>query len=131
VNGRRAKKASSLAELLDVKADGSQCVWFPVGSTVALAPVPATDPATCVLYYNQCEPALEADSQSPLCPVQYHNYVVARAAYHGETRRTRWEAAAQWNGEYEAGLKRMRDAKRATTGPRTMRAAGSSLWAVW
>lgn len=131
IDGRRARKASSLAELLDSTVDGSRCVWFPVGTNVQLAPVPATAPTTSVLYYTQAEPPLDADSQSPLTPAQYHNYVIARAAYRAEVRRTRWEAAAQHNGEYEAGLKRMKDAARSTTGPRTIRPAGSVLWAVW
>jgi hypothetical protein len=131
INGRRARKASSLPEFLDCLSDGRRHVWFYQGTNVKLAPVPSTAPTSAVLYYLQPEPALANDAASPLAPTQYHNVILARAAYHAEIRRTRWEAAAQHLGEYEAGLARMKGSERMTTGPRQIRAVGDTNWASW
>ena len=131
VNGRRARKASSLAELLDVGVDGSRCLWFYQGTNVVLAPAPSVQPTDGVLYYLQPEPELVADAQSPLVPAQFHNIVVARACYHAAVMKREWESAAQYNGEYEQGLKHMAGSARFTTGPRQIRTASSTLWAVW
>lgn len=131
IAGVRARKASSLPEFLDRLADGALCVWFPVGTDVQIAPVPTTDPSTAVLYFQLTEPALEADAQSPLMPAKHHNVALARAAYHAYIRRQKYDAADRANGDYEAGLQRMRDAQRATTGQRRIRPAGSTTWATW
>lgn len=131
VNGRRAKKASSLAEFLDCLAAGAQRVWFYEGTNIKLAPVPSTAPSAAVLYYLQPEPALDQDGLSPQAPSQFHNVIVARASYHANVRKKQWESAAQDNGEYERGLKNMGDNTRMTTGPRAVRAVGSTSWAVW
>jgi len=130
INDRRAKKASSLGEFLDSLTGAGRHVWFYEGTDIKLAPVPSTAPTSATLYYLQAEPELTEDGVSPLAPSQYHNVVVARAAYHAEVRRSKWESAAQHNGEYEAGLRRMGSA-RLTTGPRAVRAVGSTSWAVW
>ena len=131
IDGRRAKKAGSLPEFLDALGEGNRCVWFVEGTNVKLAPVPTIAPTTATLYYSRAEPALAADAQSPLVPPVHHNVVLARAAYHANVRRTRWETAAQDNGEYEAGLKRMGDAARSIGGQRSVRHVGVSRWAVW
>lgn len=131
VNGRRAKRATSLAEFLDVLADGNKCVWFDVGSNIQLAPVPATAPSTSSIYYTRNEPTLASDAATPLLPEQYHNVVVARAAYHANTRRSMYERSAQDLGEYRESIKKMADASPMRTGPRAVRSVGSTLWAVW
>lgn len=131
VGGVRAKKASSLPEFLDRLADGALCVWFPVGTNVKLAPVPATAPTTAALYFQLSEPALAADGDSPLLPALHHNVLLARAAYHANMRRQKFDGADRAADEYETGLRRMLDAQRATTGPRRIRPAGSTMWAAW
>lgn len=131
IGGVRARKASSLPEFLDCLADLSRCVWFAIGTNVQIAPVPTTSPSSAVLYFQTAEPALVADGQSPLLPPGHHNVLLARATYHANMRRTKYDGADRANGEYEAGLRRMLDAQRATSGQRRIRAAGSTTWATW
>ena len=129
--GRRARHASSLAEFLDILADGSRCVWYEIGATINLAPIPATAPSAATLYYLQNEPALSADSSSPLAPAEYHTVVVARASYLANVRRNRMEDSQRDLGEYVEGVKKMRDAYPMRSGPRSVRPAGATYWAVW
>lgn len=131
IAGRRARHATSLAEYLDVLADGSRCVWFEIGTTINLAPVPATSPSSATLYYIQNEPSLTADSSIPLVKAQHHNVVVARAAYLINVRRGRMEEAQRDLGEYVEGVKKMRDSYPMRSGPRSVRPAGATYWAVW
>jgi hypothetical protein len=131
IDSRRAKRANSLGEFLDALADGNRCVWFDVGTNVQLAPVPAAAPTAARLYYTRNEPTLANDAATPLLPEQYHNVIVARAAYHGNMRRSLFERAAQDLGEYREAIKKMADASPMRTGPRAVRSVGSTLWAVW
>jgi hypothetical protein len=106
-------------------------VWFEIGQTVVLAPVPSTAPTSATLYYVRSEQVFSADGQSPLLPEQFSNTLIARASYHANTRRKNYESAAQDQGEYQEGLKRMRAAYPTRSGPRTIRQAGVSYWAQW
>ena len=130
INGERAKRAGSLQEYIDTLTISNQCVWFEKGQTVVLAPVPTTVP-TAVLWYNRTEPTLTSEAQSPLLPTQYHNTLIARAAYHADTRRAQYERAAQHMGEYNDGVKGMKVLYPSRTGPRTVRLAGTVQWARW
>ena len=131
INGRRARKATGLGEFLDIAADGSRCVWFDIGQTINLGPVPATAPTSNTLYYLRNEPTLTADSSSPLAPDEYHTVIVARAAYLANVRRNRAEDSQRDLAEYMDGVKKMRDAYPMRTGPRSVRPAGATYWAVW
>lgn len=131
IDGERAKRAGSLQEYLDAITLRNQCLWFEQGGSIVLAPVPATAPTTATLFYNRVEPALVAEAQVPLLPEQHHNTLIARAAYHADTRRAQYERAAQHMGEYNDGVKRMKASYPSRTGPRTVRLAGTVQWARW
>lgn len=131
VDGDRAQRAGSLSEFLDAQTLGDPCLWFEQENEVVLAPTPVTQPTTATLYYTRTEPDLVSEAQSPLLPVQHHNVLLAGAAYHAEMRRSQMERAAQYLGEYQAGIKKMKGSYPSRTGPRTVRLAGTVQWARW
>ena len=132
INGRRARRASSLAEFLDVSADGSKNVWFESGQTVTLAPVPAvTVITTATLHYLQVETTLLTDLNTPLLPDQHIPTLIARAAYHANIRRANYEAATQDQGEYMEHVKKMKTSYPTRSGPRQIRPSGVTPWAGW
>lgn len=117
---RRARRVG-LAEFLDNR-DGF--VWTEqVGANqVALSPVPLTVP-TATLYFVVAEPALSVDADAPLAPAVYHTILVARASYHGNVRRRNDPDAAVDSNEWTEGIKMMKKASSAHTGPRQIRSA--------
>ena len=131
VNSRRAKRASSLAQFLDVTADVSGCLWMEVGANLQLTPVPTQVLVAPVLWYYRSEPALTIENQSPLLPSAYHNTLIAGAAYHGNMRRKEFDAAAQDKGEYREGVNKLLKSVPPRSGPRTIRPSGASYWATW
>ena len=78
INGWRARP-SELAEYLDQATYQTMFMWTLIGSNIQLTPAPATSP-TNTLYFIQGEPALTADTQSPLIPEAHQPAVLARAA---------------------------------------------------
>ena len=119
----------ALGEFLDaVHVDAY--VWTIRGTSVALSVIPATAP-TAVLWYISGETSFTADADSPLAPDVHHNVLLARASYHANTRRSRFEDAIRDDNEYQLGVRKMRDAQWVKTGPRSVRAAGSTRWATW
>lgn len=129
IGGRRAKHVP-LTEFLDAQAIGYLCVWTLNGTNLALNPVPSSVP-TATLYFLLGEPTLAGDSSSPLLPDSHHQVLIARASYLANTRRSRKDDAQRDLAEYEDGVRRMWDASNVKSGPRTVRAAGTTLWARW
>ena len=119
-----------LGEFMDAQASRVECVWTIIGTTVRLTPTPSTAP-TATLYFVRGEPTLANDSAEPLCPDAHHQIVLARASYHANTRRNRFEDAARDDNEYQLGVRKMKDAQWVKSGPRRVKAAGSSNWATW
>jgi hypothetical protein len=131
VNGRRAKRASSVGQFLDIATDLSGCVWMEVGANVQLTPVPSATLTTPTLYYYRAEPALTVENQSPLLPSIHHNTLICGAAYHANMRRGEMEKATQDLGEFNVGIKRLIASVPTRSGPKVIRSAGTSMWAVW
>lgn len=129
ISGTRAKNVD-LAEFLDIQAAGDQWVWAVIGSNIQLSPAPTTSP-TNVLYFIRGEPALTADTQSPLLPEAHQPAVLSRASYHACVRKRMADAAQFHHGEYLEDLNRMRDATKTRTGPRQVREAGGRWKATW
>ena len=129
INGRRAR-FMPLAEFLDAQSASVSCVWTVLGTTIRLTPTPSTAP-TAVLYFVRGEPTLSGDSSEPLCPDAHHQVVLARASYHANTRRNRFEDAARDDNEYQLSVRKMRDAQWVKSGPRQVKASGSFNWATW
>ena len=129
VSGRRARFVP-LTDFIDAQGDSVSSVWTVVGATVQITPTPATAP-TATLYYVRAEPALTSDTSSPLLPDTYHQILLARAAYHANTKRNRFEDAMRDDNEYQLSVRKMKDAAWPRSGPRTIRAAGTTNWASW
>lgn len=129
INGKRARYASR-AEFRDAQANGNVCAWTVIGSSVMMTPVPTTAP-TASLDYIQAEPALANDQAEPLLPDAHHQVLIARASYLANTRRNRKEDAMRDADEYGDGVRRMWDAIYVKSAPRTVRAAGTTVWARW
>lgn len=129
MNSKRAKYVP-LAEFLDLEAMGTECVWTDAGATIRITPTPSSTP-TATLWYIRQEPALESDSSEPLLPDAHHQALVARAAYHANTRRGRMEEALRDDNEYQLSVRKMKDASWGRSGPRAVRAAGNTYWARW
>lgn len=130
INSRRAKYAP-LSEFLDAQGQRVTYVWTTIGTSIVLSPTPASTPTDPALYYIQSEPELSADTASPLLPDTYHQVLLARAAYHANTRRNRFEEAMRDDNEYQLSIRKMKDSAWARSGPRTIRAAGTANWATW
>lgn len=129
VNNRRALRCG-LAEWIDAQTLGSY-VWTEIGGQLALTPIPTVAP-TATLYYCRQEPVLTADTASPLLPEANVASLIARASYHANMRRRVSEDAAADDNEYQAGVKQMRTAMWAKTGPRQVRTGGRlDTQAVW
>jgi hypothetical protein len=130
IGGDRARFVQ-LAEFLDTQADGSDFVWTQQGANVAITPTPTTA-TTGTLWYIRAEPDLSSDGTSPLLPSAHHQVLLARASYHANVRRRAERDVAADLAEFEAGIKRMRDALVMRTGPRQVKPAGSTRrWATW
>ena len=129
VSGRRARFVP-LTDFLDAQGDSVSSVWTIVGANVQITPTPATAP-TATLYYVRAEPTLTSDTSSPLLPDTYHQILLARAAYHANTKRNRFEEAMRDDNEYQLSVRKMKDAAWPRSGPRTIRAAGTTNWASW
>lgn len=129
LNSRRGEYVDN-AEFWDCQALLSRFAWTVLGPNIVLTPVPTVAPTT-LLWFIQGEPALTADTQSPLIPEAHQQVVIARATYHAEVRRGRAEAAAFHEAEYERGLSRMADANKRRTGPRQIREARQRWYATW
>jgi hypothetical protein len=126
---RRATRAG-LGEFLDAASSG-RYVWTEQGANIALSPIPATVPSA-TLWYTRTEPALTADTSTPLIPELYHQTVVTSASYHANQRRRFSDDAAVDDNERQASFKKMRQAMWGRTGPRQVRSSGrldaSATW---
>lgn len=130
LNNRRARYAP-LSEFLDAQAQRVTYVWTTIGVDIVLSPTPGTTPTDPFLYYIQSEPEMSSDTASPLLPDTYHQVLLARSAYHANTRRNRFEEAMRDDNEYQLLVRKMKDSAWARSGPRTIRAAGTANWATW
>lgn len=129
INSRRGEYVEN-AEFLDCQSLLSRFVWTVLGPNIVLTPAPTISP-TNTLYFIRPEPALTADTQSPLLPEAHQQVLIARACYHAEVRRGRADAASFHDDEYERGLNRMKDATKRRTGPRQIREGGQRWFATW
>jgi hypothetical protein len=130
VDGRRARRVK-FTEWLNEQSIRTGHMWTDVGATIRISPTPAVALTSPVLWYYRNEPTLVTEGQSPLAPGQYHTYVIARASYHANVRRSRMEEAARDLAEWQDGVRHMWDAVSRQTGPSKIREARPQVWAVW
>jgi hypothetical protein len=131
INSYRARPAS-MSEFLDNGPFPSLYLWCVIGANVQLSPVPVNPASpTNTFYYIRPEPALTADTQSPLMPEAHQSAVISRAAYHACIAKGMADAASVHNAEFETDLRRMNDATKRVTRPRQIRTVGFERWATW
>lgn len=96
------------------------------GTQLLLYPTPQ-DVLTIVHRYLRSEKDLTSATMTPLLPAQYHDAVVARAAYTTLLRANDVTRAAQFRDEYELAEKRMLTASRSTAQRRVRVRSGGGL----
>lgn len=107
----------------EMQSSAVRFVWTEVGANIVISPTPTVALTTPTLYYYRDEGVVDSGADAILLPVTWHRYLLARASYHLNVRRSFAERASLDDTEWRTGLERMRAAKRATVGTAPIRSS--------
>jgi hypothetical protein len=128
---RIAYKAESPEEFVDTQRPSWSCVWFVIGSELALSPTP-TDDLDVTLWYYRLEPLMEDDNETPLAPDHAVDAVLAWACALGETRRGNREAIAAHEARFDRLVADLADETfRGPAKRKIVPHRDKNQWAVW
>lgn len=122
IDGNTALEWRSLAEVREIPTTATDTPQFftVFAEEILLAPVPA-DAYTVKHDYFVSETVLDADTDTPLMPSQFHFAVVAKAVELGHLRQRDNQRAESAAGEYNTWLIRMRKHLSRTSAPKRIR----------